>query len=72
MADKWGSVRGSRTATVSPTQLPGVVAEGFGVRSGFSATVKPSDVDVSTSFGISGLMGLLIVLALLYAVDRYL
>lgn len=43
----------------------------FGIRSGFAADVSPQAVDVRTNFGIDGVIGLLLILLLLYAADRF-
>ena len=71
MARAWGSTRGSATAVVSATDVPGVVQRGFSVGSAFNANVSPEAVDVGTSFKLGGLMGLLIVIAALWVLDRW-
>ncbi len=72
MARAWGSVAGSPTAVVSPTDVPGIVQQGFTVGSSFKANVNPSNAGIATSFNVGGVMGLLLVVAALWVVDRYL
>lgn len=72
MARAWGSTKGSPTAVVSPTDVPGIVNAGFSVGSAFQANVSPSDVGVTSSFNLGGVMGLLLVIAALWVADRFL
>lgn len=67
----WGSTQGSSTAVVSPTDVPGVVSQGFSIGSAFNANVSPTAVAVGSSFKIGGVMGLLLLIAALWVLDRW-
>lgn len=68
-----GGVPVTKTGTLpGAAQLPGIVSKGFGIQSAFGVTANPSNVNVSTSFGVSGVVAFGLALAGLWAADRYL
>lgn len=75
MAIQWGSVRSggafASAAAVSPNAAdPGGL--NFGVRQSFGADVGTAGLGVRTSFALTGVMGFVAILVLLWLADKLL